>query len=229
MEAGAGSRLHSGSGWVAAGLITAVLLVALVIGVAIGVGLHSVRAQPAPAVVAPRSSAGLQGQATWGPGARPAPAITTLRDQTRHLFALRSLRGHTVAIVFFDSHCHQACPLEGRALAAAEGALPRAQRPVIVAVSVNPLDSPASTRAAVAEWGLSRLSSWHWLMGSHAALAPVWHAYRVVVVPEKGDISHTEAVYLIDRRGYERSAYLYPFMPRFVTNDLRTLADTRKG
>ena len=35
-----------------------------------------------------------------------------------------------------------------------------------------------------------------------------------------GDISHTEALYLIDRRGDERSGYLYPFVPRFVTLDL---------
>jgi len=39
-----------------------------------------------------------------------------------------------------------------------------------------------------------------------------------------GDIAHTEAVYLIDRRGYERSAYLYPFAGRFVTHDIRHLA-----
>ncbi len=39
-----------------------------------------------------------------------------------------------------------------------------------------------------------------------------------------GDIAHTEALYLIDRHGYERSGYLYPFVPRFVAHDLRTLA-----
>jgi cytochrome oxidase Cu insertion factor (SCO1/SenC/PrrC family) len=228
MDAGAGSRPHPGSGRIAGGLIAGCLLVALLIGVALGIGLHRLRAQPASVLAVRPSSTGLQGQATWPPGAREAPAITTLRDQTGHLFALRSLRGHTVEMVFFDSYCHQACPLEGRALAAAERALPRAQRPVLVAVSVNPLDTPASTRKAVAQWGLE-LSSWHWLMGSHAALAPVWRAYRIVVVREKGDISHTEAVYLVDRRGYERSAYLYPFEPTFVTNDLRALAGRREG
>jgi hypothetical protein len=32
---------------------------------------------------------------------------------------------------------------------------------------------------------------------------------------------------LIDRSGDERSGYLYPFVPRFVTLDLRTLAAER--
>ena len=62
-------------------------------------------------------------------------------------------------------------------------------------------------------------------MGSHWMLRPVWRAYHIYVGPKvNGDIAHTEAVYLIDRRGYERSAYLYPFAPRFVTHDLRRLA-----
>jgi hypothetical protein len=39
-----------------------------------------------------------------------------------------------------------------------------------------------------------------------------------------GDIAHTEAVYLIDRRGFERSAYLYPFGAQFLLDDLRALA-----
>lgn len=63
-------------------------------------------------------------------------------------------------------------------------------------------------------------------MGARAQLAPVWRAYHINVAPRPvgGDIAHTEAAYLIDRRGYERSAYLYPFAPQFVTHDLRVLA-----
>jgi hypothetical protein len=40
----------------------------------------------------------------------------------------------------------------------------------------------------------------------------------------RGDIAHTEAVILVDRRGFERSVYLYPFAPRFVAHDMRVLA-----
>lgn len=174
------------------------------------------------------SRGGLDGQATWAAGVRPAPAIDTLRDQSGHLFSLASLHGRTVAVVFFDSHCNQECPLEGRALAQAETRLPASERPVLVAVSVNPADTPASARHAARAWGLAAAAPWHWLMGARASLAKVWAAYHIYVGrSEHGDIPHTEAVILIDRRGDERSAYLYPFASRFVTHDLAVLAGRR--
>jgi cytochrome oxidase Cu insertion factor (SCO1/SenC/PrrC family) len=52
----------------------------------------------------------------------------------------------------------------------------------------------------------------------------VWRAYHIFVAPTSGDIVHTEALYLIDRHGDERSAYLYPFAPPLVAHDLATLA-----
>ncbi len=62
-------------------------------------------------------------------------------------------------------------------------------------------------------------------MGTHAQLTRIWKAYRIFVAPPRGgDIVHTEAIYLLDRRGDERSGYLYPFAPRFVSSDLRVLA-----
>jgi len=153
-----------------------------------------------------------------------------LHDQTGRLFSLASLRGHSVAMAFFDSHCNQECPLEGRALAAAELSLAPAQRPVLVAVSVNTLDTAASERAAARSWGLAQVAPWYWLTGSRAQLARVWRAYHIYVGRRvSGDIPHTEALYLIDRAGDERSGYLYPFFPRFVTLDLRVLARGVRG
>jgi cytochrome oxidase Cu insertion factor (SCO1/SenC/PrrC family) len=232
MEAGARTHATPHRRRPGARRIAAVAAWAALAGVAIGfgVGLHYLLAKPASAPAAAATAVKLDGEATWAPGAQAAPPITTLRDQTGRLFSLNSLRGRTIAMVFFDSYCTQACPLQGRALAVAEAALPAAQRPVLVAVSVNPRDTPASTRDAVRRWGLAQTGSWHWLRGSHAQLALVWKAYRIFVAPPAhGDISHTEALYLIDRGGYERSAYLYPFVPHFVTSDLRTLASGREG
>jgi protein SCO1/2 len=173
----------------------------------------------------------MHGDAAWAAGAQPAPAIANLRDQTGRLFSLASLRGRSVAVVFFDSHCRQQCPLEGRALAAAERALPSAERPALVAVSVNPADTPVSAARAARAWGLGVAAQWHWLIGTRAQLAPTWKAYHVYVSPHpvNGDIVHTEALYLVDRRGYERSAYMWPFAGRFVTMDLRTLGGGAKG
>jgi cytochrome oxidase Cu insertion factor (SCO1/SenC/PrrC family) len=209
---------------VSAGPVAAVVLGAVLLGTAVGVGAHLVLARHASSPTATSHRSNLDGEATWAAGARAAPAINTLRDQTGRVFSLGSLHGRTVAIEFFDSHCKQECPLAGRALAAAERQLPRAQRPVLVVVSVNPLDTPASTRAAVKSWGLARLAPWHWLRGTHSQLAAVWRAYHIYVKPERGDISHTEALYLLDRHGYERSGYLYPYIPARVGHDMRFLA-----
>ena len=201
------------------GQIGAIVAAAALAGTALGVGLHLVSAPARPALALPE----LHGQATWAAGVRPAPNFT-LRDQSGHLFTLASLRGHTVALAFLDSHCTQECPLAGRALARAEATLPAAERPVFVAVSVNPADTPASARAAAKSWGLSAVGVWHWVMADTARLSPVWGAYHIYVQPTKTDITHTQALYLIDRRGFERSGYLWPYLPNFVALDLRTLA-----
>jgi protein SCO1/2 len=224
-------RRGRGSGAVSRTRIAVGLLVAALVGLGVGIGVHllTARSTTAPAVLSTRF--GLHGEAAWAQGARPAPAIDTLRDQSGRLFSLASLHGRTVAVVFFDSHCLQECPLEGRALAAAQRSLPPANRPVLVAVSVNPADTPSSAAKAARKWGLASVAQWHWLIGTRRQLAPIWAAYRVFVSPRpvNGDIVHTEALYLVDRRGYERSAYLWPFAPKFVTMDLRTLARRARG
>jgi cytochrome oxidase Cu insertion factor (SCO1/SenC/PrrC family) len=223
---GAGADIRRRLARRAVGQIAAVMGLAIVGGVAAGAGAHLLLTSGAASTAAATTvrHGPLRGQATWAPGVRPAPSITTLRDQTGSRFSLRSLRGRTVAIEFFDSHCKSACPLDGRALASAERALPVAQRPVLVVVSVNPQDTRASVRAAIRSWGLARFAPWYWLMGTHAQLAPVWSAYHIFVAPTRGDITHTEALYLLDRRGDERSGYLFPYLPGSVTHDMRVLA-----
>ncbi|MGH2915244.1 MAG: SCO family protein [Solirubrobacteraceae bacterium] len=229
MEVGAGLRpRRRGPGapvlvaWVVA--LAAVAAAAGFAGHALlaGGGIH---ASPAVAGAHVRTD-GLRGYATWAAGARPAPPITTLRDQSGTRFDLASLRGRPLAMEFFDSHCTAECPLAGRALAAAERRLPAAQRPVLVVVSVNPKDTPASVRAAVRAWGLAGLAPWHWLMGTHRQLAQVWRAYGIYVKPVRGDIEHTEALFLLDRRLDERSGYLYPYMPASVAHDMQIIDRT---
>jgi protein SCO1 len=224
MEAGAGSVAVRRNRVARAAVV---LVAAGMIGAAAGAAVHLLLgASRSAGVVTARF--GMEGQAAWAAGTRVAPAIDTLPDQTGRLFSLASLRGHPVALAFFDSHCNQECPLEGRELAAAESTLPAAERPTLVAVSVNPLDTPASVANAARAWRLARVAPWHWLMGTRAQLAPVWREYHIYVGQGKdGDIPHTEALVLIDRRGYERSAYLYPFAQPFVTHDLGVLGRER--
>jgi cytochrome oxidase Cu insertion factor (SCO1/SenC/PrrC family) len=222
--------------------IAALFAAAVLVGAGIGAGVYALKSgDTKPVVLAHRTAAAdrlssshrpvwalhdpsLRGQATWPAGKLAAPPIQG-RDQTGGEFSLGSLRGRTVAIAFFDSHCHAECPLEGRALASAERTVPAAQRPVLVAVSVNPRDTPTSARHAVRVWGLARVAPWHWVMGKRAALAPIYRAYHIYVgKAAHGDIPHTEALILVDRRGYERSGYLWPFATRFVAHDVRVLA-----
>jgi cytochrome oxidase Cu insertion factor (SCO1/SenC/PrrC family) len=229
------SRPARARGRIAPRVVIRLALLAIVVGAGAGFALHALLQRPAAALPAKLPAAvllrdGVYGDATWAAGAVPAPAIGGLRDQTGARFALSSLHGHTVAMAFFDSHCHQECPLEGRQLAASELRLPRAQRPDLVVVSVNPKDTAASAATAIREWGLAGVSPWHWLMGTHRQLAKVWAAYHIQVSPPMdGDISHTEALYLIGRGGDERAAYLWPFASRFATYDMRVLATGKVG
>ena len=229
MKAGAGTLRPSRPALPRPAWIAGSLLVAVIFGLGVGLGVHRLAAGRAAGPATASTRFGMHGEAAWAAATLPAPAIDTLRDQTGRLFSLTALRGRSVAIVFFDSHCQQECPLEGRALAAAEQSLPPAQRPVLVAVSVNPLDTPASAASAAKAWGLASVAPWHWLMGTRKQLAPVWAEYHVYVSahPVNGDIEHTEALYLVDRRGYMRSGYQYPFVPGYVTSDLHTMATGR--
>jgi cytochrome oxidase Cu insertion factor (SCO1/SenC/PrrC family) len=154
----------------------------------------------------------LHGQATWPAGARPAPTA--------------GLRGHTSVVTFMDPRCTSECPVEGRRLASVLRRLPPASRPTIVMVSVNPAATRRDAARATRSWGLAAFRT-RWVLGGHATLAPIWRAYRVAVRPVRGDIEHTLVLYLVDRRGNERTAYLFPFLQSFVQRDLATLAQER--
>jgi protein SCO1 len=199
--------------------IAVVVSVAALAGVGGGLALHELTTSPARAS-APAVPE-LHGQAVWRPGELRAPAFT-LRDQHDRAVSLASLRGRTVVLTFLDSRCRQECPLVGRTLGSVMRRLAPADRPVLVIVSVNPADNPLTAGLAARHWALA--GDWHWLLGTRAQLAPVWRAYRITVEPKARDVVHSAAVYLIDRRGYERAGYLFPFLPGFVQGDLRRLA-----
>jgi protein SCO1/2 len=198
----------------------AVLAIAALAGVLLGVGVHRLTSDSGGHG---HADARIQGQAVWPAGLRRAPDFS-LPDQSGHLFSLTSLRGRPVVLTFMDSHCHQECPLEGRALAAALRMVPRAERPIVVVVSVNPwADTPASGHSAIKRFGLASFR-WRWLLGSRSRLEPVWHRYGIEVRRGTGDIEHTDALYLIDARGFERAGIVYPFLPTWISDDLKTLA-----
>jgi protein SCO1/2 len=181
--------------------------------------LHQVTTPPAARAGAPR------GDASWAPGRRPAPAFA-LRDQADRRISLRAQRGHPVLLAFMDSHCRFICTLEGPTIRDALQHVGAGRRVTLLVVSVNPWqDTAASSRAAAARYGFS--GDWHWLRGSPAQLRGVWRAYGIEAARTAGDVNHSTAIYLIDRRGYERVGFNYPFAPGQVARDLRRLARTR--
>jgi cytochrome oxidase Cu insertion factor (SCO1/SenC/PrrC family) len=191
---------------------------AAVIGTLLGLGAHSLSGTGSS-----RPTAEVQGQAVWPSGFRPAPDFS-LRDSAGHRFSLAAMKGTPLILTFMDSHCHQECPLEGRALAAAFRLVPRVERPTVIAVSVNPWeDTPASAGRAIRRFGLAGFD-WRWLLGSKRELEGVWKKYRIQVRRRRGDVEHSDALYLIDSHGFERAGMLYPFPPSWVSADLKTLA-----
>jgi protein SCO1/2 len=203
-----------------------VLLIAVVVGAGGGALLRVLHGSGTAA--ARPALPTLHGQAVWAAGARRAPNFR-LRDQSGRGVSLASLRGRPVVLTFLDSQCKSSCPIEGRQLGSILRRLPAAQRPTLVIVSVDQSgDTPAGIRHALAKWSLNGPWSVHWLSArTHAQLASVWRAYGVRVLPTTNDIVHSLALYLIDRRGYERTAYLFPFLPAFVQRDLGRLARER--
>jgi protein SCO1/2 len=190
------------------------------VGVLLGLGLHGLTGGGAGTG---KQAAEVRGQAIWPTGLRPAPNFSLLDSEGRR-FSLASLRGGPVIVTFMDSRCHQECPLEGRALAAGFRQVPRAERPVVVVVSVNPWeDTPGSARRAIRRFGLAGFR-WRWLLGSEHQLERVWRKYRIEVRQTPGDIEHTDALYLVDSNGFERAGMVYPFLPTWISIDLKTLA-----
>jgi cytochrome oxidase Cu insertion factor (SCO1/SenC/PrrC family) len=219
-------RIHLPPAWrrLPLRLVALALLGAVALGGAGGALLRELRPSAAIRPALP----GLHGQAVWAAGARPAPGFA-LTDQSGATVSLAALRGKPVLLTFLDSQCRAECPIEGRQLGTILQALPAAQRPTLVVVSVDHAgDTPAGIRHALAEWQLRGPWTTYWLNGtSRAQLATVWRDYGVLVQPKSNDIVHSLALYLIDRRGDERTAYLFPFLPGFVQGDLARLAKER--
>lgn len=199
------------------------LLCVAVVGVAGGIVARELRA-PAAAPALPA----FHGQGVWSPGQRPAPAFA-LRDQYGSRVSLATLRGRPVVLTFLDSKCTSECPLAGRELGSIMRRLPAASRPALVVVSVDPQgDTPRSIAHALAKWKLAGPWTVHWLNApTRARLAQVWKAYHVQVEPTTNDVLHSLALFLIDKHGDERTAYLFPFLQSFVQTDLARLAGER--
>jgi cytochrome oxidase Cu insertion factor (SCO1/SenC/PrrC family) len=155
----------------------------------------------------------------WAAGERPAREFS-LPNQRGDTVTLASLRGRPVLLAFLNTLCTEICPIQGRQLSDLARVLPEQRRPIVVAVSVNPDDTPVTARRAAADWWWADCGG----TGCSKAedqLAPVWRDYGIQARPadEQNQVEHTGALFLIDEHGDVRSAYTVPIaMPRLLTD-----------
>lgn len=199
---------------------------ALVLGVGLGGAIAASRSSSAPAV--PNSFASDPGY-TWPAGTALAPGFT-LRGENGRPISLKQFRGRPVIVTFIDPLCRNLCPIEAKTLARAGSRVPSAQRPAIVAVSVNQwANARGNLELDGRKWRLP--SDWHWAVGSQRALARVWKAYAIGVSAATRTIAgiavhritHTEAAYVLDANGYKRALFVYPYRAEDVERAIRSL------
>jgi cytochrome oxidase Cu insertion factor (SCO1/SenC/PrrC family) len=192
------------------------LVAAVVVLVAVVVALVLLHRGSSNAVPASSNVA-----ATWVSGEKAAPGFR-LTDEHGRSVSLAGLRGRRVFVTFVDPHCTTFCPRESIVLNDAIRTLPVAERPAVVAVSVDPKTRSLAVLRQEArrfKW----LPQWRWAVGSDAQLRAVWAAYHIEVVPTPGDIAHTEAAYLVDAHGDQRALLLWPFKDADVASALEQL------
>jgi protein SCO1/2 len=153
-------------------------------------------------------------------GGRPSPDFR-LVDYRGVRHDLAGLRGRPVVLAFLYASCPDVCRLTTAGLAQTARELgPAAQGVAFVGVSVDPDgDDPGSVRRFLARQGVAdRLI---YLTGPRDELARVWGAYHVYADPA----AHTDAVYLLDRWGRQRSLLRSDFDPGELAGALRVLVD----
>ncbi len=165
------------------------------------------------------ASSGFDGAAL--PGRVRAPAFA-LSDQSGGRVSLGQYRGQLVVLAFLDSACGPTCILIAQQI---RGALDELRRPVaMLIVSADPrADTPAAVSSFLSQVSLS--GRVRYLTGPSAQLRALRHAYGATPAGAEGAVSDgTPAVFLIDRRGFER--VLYPveqLTPEALVHDIERL------
>jgi protein SCO1/2 len=152
------------------------------------------------------------------PGAR-APAFR-LHDQDGKPVAMADYRGRTVVMAFVYSTCKDTCPGQVQSI---RGALDRLGHDVpVLLVSVDP---PNDTRANAKRFLLDQhvTGRARFVLGSSAALAPVWRGYGIA--PQRGTLDHSAYTVVVDGAGRQRLGYpASRLTPEDLASDLRRLS-----
>jgi protein SCO1/2 len=120
---------------------------------------------------------------------------------------LSSQTGSVIVLSFLYTQCPDVCPLTAEQFRQAQQKLTDDEREhtLFVAVSVDPAhDTPGAVQAFARDHGLAK--RFVFLVGGAAQLQPVWSAYgiRIETDPTATGVGHSDAIYLLDRKGRVR-------------------------
>jgi protein SCO1/2 len=157
-------------------------------------------------------------------GSTAAPNFL-LKDQLGNSISLVQFKGKPVVLTFLYTHCPDVCPLTAEKLHTTMlGLGNNAQQVVILAVSMDPKGD-----TAVAAQNFSKVHKlgdyFHFLIGPHNELAPVWASYSVdaQAATSSGTVNHSSALYVIDKQGHERVLLDNSFSSDQLASDLKIL------
>ncbi len=167
------------------------------------------------------SQSGLQGTDL---GSVSAPDFR-LKDQFGNPISLTQFKGKPVVLTFLYTHCPDVCPLTAEKLRVSLQNLGGdAQHVAVLAVSMDP---KGDTAAAAQNFSRAhKLGNYfHFLIGAHDELAPVWASYSVdaQAATSSGTVSHSSAIYVIDKEGRERVLFDNDFSSGQLSADLKIL------
>jgi protein SCO1 len=166
---------------------------------------------------------GLQGTGLGG-GSAPDFRLT---DQFGRPVSLSQFKGKPVIVTFLYTHCPDQCPLTAEKLHAVMLNLGSdAQKVAVLAVSTDPKGD--TTAAALNFSKVHKMENyWHYLVGTHDQLSPIWSSYSVYAAPTPtstgGSVNHTSAIFIIDKQGHERVYFGNDASTAQLTTDMQIL------
>lgn len=157
-------------------------------------------------------------------GGTPAPDFR-LTDQFGKQVSLSQFRGKPVVLTFLFTHCPNVCPLTAEKLHATMLDLGSdAQRVAVLAVTTDPKRDTLASALAFSK--VHHMEDyWHFLIGPHDAVAPIWSSYGVYAQTGStySTTTHSLAVYVIDKQGRERVFLNNDFTSAELKADLEVL------
>jgi protein SCO1/2 len=159
-----------------------------------------------------------------------APDFTLTDGITGKPMTLSSQQGNVIVLSFLYTQCPDVCPLTAEQFRMAQAKLTDDERgrTLFVAVSVDPAhDTPAAVQAFARDHGLAK--QFVFLVGGPSQLQPVWSAYgiRIETDPTVVGVGHSDAIYLLDRKGRVRVLTHSDITAEALAGDVKLLSAER--